>query len=88
MLGGACEEVRVRADETMTWPKDARAVLINPGAVGQPRDRDPRASFAIVDPQRRTVTWHRVAYPVERAVQAIHRAGLPPAIADRLREGR
>ena len=61
--------------------------LINPGAVGQPRDRDPRAAFAIYDSDRRQVQWCRVDYPVGRAQQRILKAGLPKVLADRLSLG-
>lgn len=69
------------------WPEHARAVLINPGSVGQPRDGDPRAAAAIVDLEERTVTPIRCDYDVERTIAAIERAGLPEPLADRLRAG-
>ena len=71
-----------------TWPARARAVLINPGAVGQPRDGDPRAAFALVNTERRTIDVRRVEYDVEAACQASAVAGLPLALAARLRTGR
>lgn len=61
--------------------------LVNPGSVGQPRDRDPRASWAILDVTARTVEFRRTAYDV-RAVQDRMRArGLPALLADRLASG-
>ncbi|HEY8550057.1 MAG TPA: metallophosphoesterase family protein [Vicinamibacterales bacterium] len=62
--------------------------LINPGAVGQPRDGDARAAYAIYDSERRTLTMNRVPYPVERAQAAILAAGLPEILAKRLALGR
>ena len=62
--------------------------LINPGSVGQPRDGDARAAYAIVDLDRKTVTLHRVAYPIEAAQKKIVDAGLPPMLAYRLGMGR
>src|SRR5688572_18315970 len=50
----------------ITLAAEAR-YLINPGSVGQPRDGDPRAGFAMVDTEARRVTIHRIAYPVEKA---------------------
>ena len=88
LTAAAVEEVQPRGEETVHWPSSAKAVLINPGAVGQPRDRDPRASFAVVDTRQRSVTWHRVAYDIEETVLQIQRAGLPPILGERLREGR
>lgn len=65
---------------------DAR-YLINPGSIGQPRDRDPRAAYMTYDSDKRTVRWFRVAYAVERAQQRILKAGLPRLLADRLALG-
>jgi diadenosine tetraphosphatase ApaH/serine/threonine PP2A family protein phosphatase len=57
-------------------------------AVGQPRDGDPRAGYAVLDTDRATLTVHRVAYDVEAAAAKILAAGLPPRLAHRLAEGR
>ena len=62
--------------------------LINPGAVGQPRDFDWRAAFAIYDSEAREVVYHRVPYDVARAQTRIRKAKLPERLAARLREGR
>ena len=61
--------------------------LVNPGSIGQPRDRDPRAAYMTYDSVRRVVRWYRVPYPVERAQTRIRRAGLPALLADRLAVG-
>lgn len=62
--------------------------LANPGSVGQPRDGDPRASFAWIDTTSMTMVWRRVAYPVARARQRILDAGLPSVLGNRLLVGR
>jgi predicted phosphodiesterase len=62
--------------------------LINPGSVGQPRDGSAKASFALFDSRTRTVTVHRITYPVAGAQSKIRRAGLPRPLADRLAIGR
>ena len=64
--------------------------LVNPGAVGQPRDGDPRAAYAIVDTDdtQRTVELLRVEYNVEAAQRRIVEAGLPDVLARRLELGR
>jgi len=62
--------------------------LLNPGSVGQPRDKDPRASFAWWDQASASVHFERVAYDVEGARQNILDAGLPAILGDRLRDGR
>jgi predicted phosphodiesterase len=64
------------------------AYLINPGSVGQPRDGDPRAAFALYDVDAASVTFHRVPYDIERAQKKILSAGLPDRLASRLAEGR
>lgn len=61
--------------------------LLNPGSVGQPRDMDPRAAYAIYTPENRTVEFRRVRYHVDRAAGKILEAGLPPVLAARLYEG-
>ena len=62
--------------------------LINPGSVGQPRDRDPRAAFAIYDSEASCVLFRRVAYDVRAAQAAVRGAGLPERLAARLEGGR
>lgn len=62
--------------------------LVNPGSVGQPRDRDPRAAWALYDTGAGTVEWIRTPYDVAGAQAAILAAGLPAALAHRLAEGR
>lgn len=62
--------------------------LINPGSVGQPRDGDWRAAFAVFDSDARVVTFFRVKYDVAKAAQRIRDAGLPERLADRLSVGR
>lgn len=82
------ECVEHRLTEPAVWPANADAVLVNPGAVGQPRDGDPRAAFALLDTAARRVEVFRVPYNIEQAASAITRAGLPAVLADRLRAGR
>ncbi len=66
---------------------DSRLV-VNPGGVGQPRDGDPRASYATFDSEAGTLTLHRVEYDLETAQRKIHEAGLPSYLAERLAYGR
>lgn len=65
----------------------SRRYLINPGSVGQPRDRNPDASCALLDTARMTVQFFRVPYDRAKTQQAIMRAGLPKILADRLSYG-
>ena len=62
--------------------------LINPGSVGQPRDHDPRAAYAVWDSHRQLLTLRRVAYDVRAAQRRILAAGLPASLAIRLAIGR
>lgn len=62
--------------------------LINPGSIGQPRDGDWRAAFAIYDSDQHTVNFHRVPYEVKTTQQRIRDAHLPERLAIRLGEGR
>lgn len=62
--------------------------LINPGSVGQPRDGDWRAAFALYEDVPETVTFYRVPYDVEQAQQRINAAKLPERLANRLVQGR
>jgi diadenosine tetraphosphatase ApaH/serine/threonine PP2A family protein phosphatase len=79
--GGAQAEAGHEADLTGgDW-------ILNPGAVGQPRDGDPRAAWLLLDLEAWTASWRRVEYDIEHAADAIREAGLPPALADRLYYG-
>ncbi|MGC1781362.1 MAG: metallophosphoesterase family protein [Acidobacteriaceae bacterium] len=78
-------------DETESYELDLResaTYLINPGSVGQPRDRDWRAAFALYDDEAQRVAFWRVPYDVRLAQMRIQRAGLPEMLASRLRVGR
>ncbi|HEX6465684.1 MAG TPA: metallophosphoesterase family protein [Terriglobales bacterium] len=61
--------------------------LINPGSIGQPRDGDPRAAFALFEDEKAVVTFYRIPYNIKSAQQKIHAAGLPLRLALRLAEG-
>lgn len=61
--------------------------IVNVGSVGQPRDRDSRAAYAVWDTEVASVTIHRVAYDTATAQSKIYRAGLPRILGDRLADG-
>ena len=67
--------------------KDVR-YLVNPGSVGQPRDGDWRAAFAIFDSENWTVIFQRAPYNLKRAQDRIFAANLPQRLATRLAAGR
>ncbi|TAN21788.1 MAG: metallophosphoesterase [Acidobacteria bacterium] len=62
--------------------------LLNPGSVGQPRDGDWRAAFALYNTETRRVVFHRVPYDITQAQTKIVAAGLPVRLAQRLAAGR
>lgn len=62
-------------------------LIVNPGSVGQPRDYDPRAAYAILDSDSLTVEHRRVAYPVERTQSRMSQFGLPYRLIARLEFG-
>ena len=71
------------------YPEDR--YLCNPGSVGQPRDNDPRAAFAILEyesPESAAIfTLHRIEYDIKGAQKDVHMAGLPAILAERLEAG-
>lgn len=69
-------------------PDETARYLINVGSVGQPRDNDPRACYAIYDCSERTVNFRRVEYDIRAAQAKMCRAELPQVLIDRLQAGR
>jgi diadenosine tetraphosphatase ApaH/serine/threonine PP2A family protein phosphatase len=61
--------------------------LINPGSIGQPRDRDNRAACAIYDSDVKKIKFYRMEYEIREAQRKILEAGLPSALAERLALG-
>ena len=74
----------VRGERTRLALDPQKRYLINPGSIGQPRDRNPQAAYAIFDSDERVVHFDRVDYDVHLAREKILRAGLPPMLGDRL----
>lgn len=80
-----------RTNEAVSWTMPIQPEtrhLINPGSVGQPRDYDWRAAFAIYDTESKAITFHRVPYDITASQGRILMAGLPERLAARLTEGR
>ncbi|HXE30331.1 MAG TPA: metallophosphoesterase family protein [Terriglobales bacterium] len=78
--------VRQSGSFTLRLQAGAR-YLLNPGSVGQPRDGDWRAAYAILHQEDDAVTFHRVPYDLAAAQASILQAGLPAALAQRLAKG-
>jgi diadenosine tetraphosphatase ApaH/serine/threonine PP2A family protein phosphatase len=68
--------------------EEGKLFFVNPGSVGQPRDGDPRAAFAIYDMESRDVELIRVEYDWKRTADKVKQANLPRFLAERLMEGR
>lgn len=68
-----------------TYPE---GIVVNPGSVGQPRDEDPRAAFAVLDLDEPGVELHRTEYAIGKVQHEIRERGLPDETADRLASGR
>jgi len=64
-----------------------RRHLLNPGAVGQPRDGDPRAAWLVIDTSEARATFRRTEYPVERTQAEMRKRSLPDVLAARLAHG-
>jgi diadenosine tetraphosphatase ApaH/serine/threonine PP2A family protein phosphatase len=63
-------------------------LIINPGGVGQPRDGDPRASYALYHSDESTIYHHRAEYDIEATQKKMAERGLPKYLIDRLPQGR
>jgi diadenosine tetraphosphatase ApaH/serine/threonine PP2A family protein phosphatase len=78
-----CEILEPEPGEKRQLDKKIR-YIINVGSIGQPRDGDPRASFAIFDDETYTVEFFRVSYPVEETQKKMRKENLPSFLIDRL----
>lgn len=73
--------------ESQPMPPDGGRCIVNPGSVGQPRDRDVRASYAVYDDDSSAVEHYRVPYDRATTQEKMRRAGLPRYLVDRLDHG-
>lgn len=77
----------LEGDEVVVQLEKGTRYMLNPGSVGQPRDRDRRAGYMIYDTELQQATLYRLEYPFERAQERIRAAGLPDMLAERLAVG-
>ncbi len=77
----------VQEDSPVLELEEGTRYLLNPGSIGQPRDRDPRASYLTYDSDAKIARWHRVDYAISKAQERIVKSGLPKMLADRLALG-
>ncbi len=78
--------VKISADSTLRLTNRFN-YLVNPGSVGQPRDRDPRAAFLVYDSGVGSIEFHRVEYDIKSVVAKIKAAGLSKRLGERLKLG-
>jgi len=101
MLGEGVDVVIMGHTHVQGSRRFGDGVVLNPGSVGQPRDGDPQAAFAVVelgedaeddsngdDGGAPTVETHRTEYDVDRVIEAVEAAGLPNSIGTRLKAGK
>lgn len=82
-----CQLFRLADGERVDLDPNMRIVL-NPGSVGQPRDGDRRASYAVYDAEAMTINLHRVEYEIDATQKLMAEAGLPRWLIERLSTGR
>jgi len=78
--------VRLRSSGPITL-EEGYSYIINSGSVGQPRDGNPRASYAMYDTRQKTLSIKRVSYNTSAAARKIVAAGLHPFLAERIKKG-
>lgn len=87
-FNGLDADVLVMGHTHQQWAdRFGKLIALNPGSVGQPRDKDPRASFATLDTDTLEVRLHRVKWDIERTAKAVIKAKLPKELALRLYDG-
>lgn len=82
---GVCQLRQPPAD--LPLDGEGKRLIINYGSVGQPRDGDPRASYAILDTEAAAIQHHRVVYDITATQQSMRQAGLPARLISRLSLG-
>jgi diadenosine tetraphosphatase ApaH/serine/threonine PP2A family protein phosphatase len=83
----SCDQVSLWSGGVLSLEADL-SYIVNPGAIGQPRDGNPTASFGLYDPDGGRIETRRVEYPVERVQDRMRDAGLPQYLVERLARGR
>jgi predicted phosphodiesterase len=84
---GIIRQVKAGEREAVIEMEADTSYLINPGSVGQPRDGDPRAAYALYEMDARLVRLRRVEYPIARTAEKIKSTGLPDTLGLRLFQG-
>ncbi|MEM2925305.1 MAG: metallophosphoesterase family protein [Methanocellales archaeon] len=88
MLVEVKAEILVLGHTHIPWSCSLKeGLIINPGSVGQPRDGNPNAAFAVFDTKTKNIIFHRIEYDIHRVIEATMDAGLPDFLAYRLLSG-
>jgi diadenosine tetraphosphatase ApaH/serine/threonine PP2A family protein phosphatase len=84
---GTVQAHRVMGDAEIALARPGYRFILNPGSVGQPRDDDPRAAYLLIDTDRGTASWRRVAYNIAETQQQMRNVKLPARLIERLAHG-
>lgn len=84
---GAVEMHRIVGEAEVALARPGWRFILNPGSVGQPRDDDPRAACLVIDTDRGTASWRRIAYDIALTQQQMRQAKLPARLVERLERG-
>ena len=87
-VGNQSRPAAFQPDGSSLRLQSGRGELVNPGSVGQPRDMNWLAAYALYDSDKGVVEFQRCEYDLATAQNKIREAGLPPALAERLAVGR
>ncbi len=79
---------RLPGPDGLTVTRDGGRLVVNPGSVGQPRDHDPQAAYAVYDSETDMLTLCRAAYDIAATQRAMEQVGLPEPLISRLSVGR
>jgi diadenosine tetraphosphatase ApaH/serine/threonine PP2A family protein phosphatase len=88
LLAGTLDVITLPLGGSTLPVEEGARYLVNPGSVGQPRDGDPRAAYAIYDTAAHAIELVRVMYPIEVTQEKMLKADLPEALVRRLSAGR
>lgn len=84
IVDGGCRKLGAPSSVDLS---ENRLLIVNPGSVGQPRDNDVRAAFAVWDRDVEAISLHRTRYDVNEVVRRLKRCGLPDGLGERLLQG-
>lgn len=88
LAAGEVEIAYARPGTALDLDRPGARYILNPGSVGQPRDRDPDASFLLLDTDAARAEWRRVSYDIAATQTEMATLGLPGPLIERLAEGR